>query len=88
MAATTTGKKPRRRKLIVLESYTTGTGEGQTFGCKSRLPMSSATPEESLQAAARIMLSVNAQLEFVGSKYRLVMHDIELKKPVSVSFPE
>jgi hypothetical protein len=72
----------------VLETHTTGTGDGQTFGCKSRLPMDSATPEESLQAAARIMLSVNMQLEHIGSKYRLVMHDVELNKPVVLSFRE
>jgi hypothetical protein len=79
-------KKPRRRKLIVLETYTTGSGDGQKFGCHSSLPMHSANAVESENAAARIMQATNAQLDFAGSDMRLVMYDVKKKQYLKISF--
>lgn len=78
----------RRRKLIVVETSTTGTGKDQKFGAKYQLPLGSANANESENAAGRIMQAVNAQLDYSGSDLRLMMHDMKQRKVVQISFPE
>lgn len=81
-------RSKQKRKLIRLETYTTGTGIDQTFGCKSTLPMDGANAVESENAAARIMQAVNAQLNYSGSDLRLMLYDIKKRRVVRITFPE
>lgn len=78
----------KKRNLIVLKTYAIGSGDGQSFGCHSQLPMSDANAVESENAAARIIDAVNAQLDFAGSKVRLVLWDTEKKQYIKVTYAE
>lgn len=83
-----TAKKSRRRQLIAVKTYVTGAGDDRKYDATFELPMSGADKVDSENAAARIMGSVNAQLDFAESDFRLVMYDIKKKTWVKVEFSD
>jgi hypothetical protein len=55
------------------------------FSSKCTLPMCDADAITSETIAAMTMKTVNAQLDFAKSKYRLAIYDIETKQRMSVT---